>query len=149
MFDPDKFMESVTSEAGSTKFEPIPSGDYTAIIEDVSKPRMAGERPVMDVIFKLMDVAPDVQAQLGRQAFTVKKGYFLDVTKDGGLDLSKGKNIDLNRLREAVGQNVAGKPWKPLDLKGAGPVKVQVSLRPDKNSPDVIYNDVKSVGKIG
>ena len=140
-------METTTTEQGSTKMSPIPAGEYVAMIEELAKPRMAGDRPVMDITFKLMNVPADVAASLGRQVFTVRKGYFLDVTSNGGLDLSAGKNIDLNRLREAVGQNVAGKLWKVLDLKGAGPLKVQVSLRPDKNSPDTIYNDIKSVGK--
>lgn len=146
MFDPDTFMQSATSEAGSTKFEPLPAGEYMGIIEDVAKPRAAGERVVMDVTFKLMNVPADVAAAQGKTTFTVRKGYFLDLTQNNALDMGKGKNIDLNRLREAVGQNTAGKPWKPIDLKGAGPVKLQVSLRPDKNS-DAVYNDVKSVGK--
>ena len=146
MFDPDQFLASTTSEAGSTRFEPLPAGEYMAIIEDVAKPRPAGERVVMDVTFKLMNVPADVAAAQGKSVFTVRKGYFLDITPNNALDMGKGKNIDLNRLREAVGQNTPGKPWKPLDLKGAGPVKVQVTLRPDKNS-DAVYNDVKSVGK--
>jgi hypothetical protein len=30
-------------------------------------------------------------------------------------------------------------------LRGAGPLKVNVRLGPDKNSPDVIYNGVEGV----
>ena len=147
MFDLDKFLESTTTEALSTKMSPIPAAEYTAIIEDVSKPRVAGERVVMDVTFKLMDVSAEVAKNIGRQNFTVKKGYFLDLNASGLLDHGQGKNVDLGRLREALGQNAPGKTWRPADLKGAGPVKVQVTLRPDKNSPDVIYNDIRSVAK--
>jgi hypothetical protein len=62
--------------------------------------------------------------------------------------LSAGKNVDLNRLRAAVGQNEKGKPWNIMMLKGAGPLKVTTGLRADKNSADVYYTDVKAVGKM-
>lgn len=141
-FDLDKFTEQ-SADAGSTTFEPIPAGEYTAIIDDAVL-RTAGDGVVLDVTFLLQDEA--VKAKLGREKLSVKSGFFLDTTPSGGFDMSKGKNIKLNRLRDAVGQNKPG--WKIGQLKGAGPLKVQVSLRPDKNAPDVIYNDVKSFGKM-
>ena len=148
-FDPDAFMSAPTSEAGSTTFAPVPTGEYTAIIEDVAKPRSAGERVVMDVTFKMVNVDQKVLDSVGRAVLNVKKGYFLDLTPENRLDMSKGKNIDLNRLREAVGQNVAGKPWTVMDLKGAGPLKVVVSHRTPKDGPsDVIYSDIRSVAKL-
>ena len=140
-FDLDKFMEQ-SADVGSTTFEPIPQGEYTAIIDDAVL-RTAGDGVVLDVTFLLQDEA--VKAKLGRDKLSVKSGFFLDTTPNGGFDMSKGKNIKLNKLREAVDQNKPG--WKVPQLKGAGPLKVLVSLRPDKNS-DAIYNDVKSFGKM-
>ena len=140
-FDLDKFMEQ-SADVGSTTFEPIPQGEYTAIIDDAVL-RTAGDGVVLDVTFLLQDEA--VKARLGRDKLSVKSGFFLDTTPNGGFDMSKGKNIKLNKLREAVDQNKPG--WKVPMLKGAGPLKVLVSLRPDKNS-DAIYNDVKSFGKM-
>jgi hypothetical protein len=153
MFDADTFMSSTTTEAGSTTVKPLPAATYTAIVEDVAKPRVitgrdGGTSVVLDVTFKLMDVPPAVAAEIGRQVFTVRSGYFLDVTPSNGLDLSKGKNVQLNKLRAALGQNEQGKPWNINMLKGAGPLKVTTGLRADKNAPDVFYTDVKAVGKM-
>ena len=146
MFDPDKFMESVTSEAGSTKVEPIPSGEYLAIIDDtkVSQPGNA-QSPLLEVHYLLQD--EELKKKLGRQQLKVRQSIWLDTTENGGMDMAKGKNVKLGRLREALGMNQAGKPFKLSMLKGAGPLKVQVTLRPNKDAPDVIYNDVGNVGK--
>lgn len=142
-FDPSKFMEQ-SADAGSTNFEPIPAKEYTAIIDDVSEPRVVagrdGDRVVFDVNFLLQD--EEVKAKLGRE-LKVKAGIFVDTNSNGAMDMGKGKNVRLNQLRAAVGQNKAG--WKIPQLKGAGPLKVMVTLRPDKNS-DAVYNDVKSFG---
>jgi hypothetical protein len=57
--------------------------------------------------------------------------------------MGKNKNVSLNRLREVLGQNVAGKPWKPGDLVG-GIAKVRVQHR---ISDEIVYTDVKGVAK--
>ena len=142
VFDPAKFMETPV-EAGSTSFEPIPAGEYTAMIDDAVV-RAAGDGVVLDVTVLLQ--APDVAAKIGRDKLSVKHGIWLDTTPNGGMDMAKGKNVRLNKLRDALGQNTSG--WNPMKLKGAGPVKVTVGLRPDKNAPDVIYNDIKAFGKM-
>ena len=143
MFDIDKFLES-SADTGSTKFAPIPAGDYTAIIDDAQL-RAAGNGVVLDVTCLLQ--APEVAQKLGRDKLSVRGGLFLDLTPSNQLDMGAGKNIRLNRLREAVGLN---KPMPVRDLKDqlkGKTVKVQVTLRPDKNNSDVVYNDIKSFGK--
>ena len=42
----------------------------------------------------------------------------LDLTPSGSLDTSKGKNIGLGRLREAVGQNKPGQAFSFQNLPG-------------------------------
>ena len=148
IFDPDAFANQTTNEAGSTTFEPIPQGEYRAMIESV-KPREVngkeGPRVVLDVVYNLQD--PEVAAKLGREKLTIRSGIFLDLNSSGGMDMGKGKNVGLNKLRDACGLNTPGKPFNVKMLEGQA-VKVQVTLRPDKNS-DAIYNDVRSVGKLG
>jgi hypothetical protein len=142
MFDIDKFLES-SADTGSTKFEPIPAGEYLAMIDDVQL-RAAGSGVVLDVTCLLQ--APEVAQKIGREKLSVRSGIFLDLNASGGLDMGAGKNIRLNKLREACGMNTP-MPVKQLrdQLKGKT-VKVAVTLRPDKNS-DAIYNDIKSFGK--
>ena len=50
----------------------------------------------------------------------------LDIGGDGGLDFGPNKNVNLGKVRDAVGQNAAG-AWGPVQLRGAGPVMVKVT----------------------
>lgn len=141
-FDLDSFM-SQPADAGSTTIQPIPEGEYTALIDDVKVREVNtrnGPSLALDVMFLLQDEA--LKAKLGRETLSVRGGFFLDLA-NGKLDMGKDKNVRLNRLREAVGQNSGG--WTPAKLKGAGPLKIRVTQRVDG---DVTYNDVKSYGKM-
>lgn len=140
-FNPDTFLDTETEKAGETSYTPIRSDDYQAIIDDVV-PRMAGDNPVLDVIYEIMD--DDLKKEMGLERVTVRQSIFLDMN-NGVLEFGANKNIKLNRVREAVGQNLSGKPWSPRMLKGQGPVTIRVTQRPDKNDPDTIYNDVSRV----
>jgi len=144
-------MDSVTNEAGSTHRDPIPEGEYRAVIDDIDWREVpmkdgATVRIVMRVNWEIVD--DDLRAQLDLPKVTVRQDIWIDEDKSrGGIDFAKGKNVGLGRLREALGQNNPGEAWNPGMLKGAGPAVIVVTQRPDKNS-DVIYNDVRSVGQI-
>jgi|SRR6516162_1131119 len=149
VFDPTKFLESTTTDAGSTARNPVPAGEYKATIDDLEL-RTAntknGERQILRVIWEIHDEG--AKEATGLDKVTVRQDIWLDLTPAGNdLDYSKGKNIGLGRLREAVGQNNAGEAWNPGMLKGAGPALLVVIERPDERS-DVVYNDVKSVGQL-
>jgi hypothetical protein len=142
MFDPDKFMDQTTSEVGSTKYELIPTGEYPALVDDIkfrSVTTKNGESVAVDIQWILN--APEVAAKMGREKLSVKQGFFIDTDANGGFDMSKGKNVRLNQVREAVGQN-DGKPWKPSMLKG------QMALVKVVPTKDGNYNEVTQVGKI-
>lgn len=144
MFDPDQFINS-TAGAGATKVEPIPAGTYPAQISKTEAREVdtkRGKSVVLDVTFTIMD--PTLEAKIGRANPTIREGFFLDLDGKGGLDMGPGKNVRLNRLREALGQNTAG--WRPAALNG-GLLQVVVGLRPDPQSPDVVYNQITSFGK--
>lgn len=148
-FDIDKFMDMGTDIPGDTKFEPVPQGAYPGIIEDVKPKNGVSQKTGQpwvgcDITYKL-NLPPEVQKKLGRENATVRQSFFLDIDGNGGLDMSAGKNIRLNQVREAAGLS---KGFTFGKLRGAGPVLVQVTMRPDKDNPDVIYNDVSRVGKL-
>jgi hypothetical protein len=129
-----------------TSLEPIPTGEYTAMISKVDLRAVStknGPGVVIDITYMLQ--APDVAAKLSRASLTVRQGIFVDLTPAGGFDMSKGKNVELNRIRAAVGQDEAGKVWNPKMLEGAGPLMVNVELRSDGC---VIYTDVAPVGNM-
>jgi len=143
-FDPDTLMASATAEVGSTKFEPVPPGEYLAQIDTVAV-RVPKDNPCLDVNYNLLDDA--LRATIGREKVVVRQTVWLDLNASGGLDMGKGKNIGLNRIREALDLNKPGQPFSMNQLKGAGPLRVTVTNRPDKDDPTTIYNDIKTVGK--
>lgn len=152
MFDPNTFLEMSTQDANSTVAVPVPAREYTAFIEKIEArqwqskddPTKAGM--ALDIHWNIDDAA--VKAELERDKVTVKQGIMLDVTDSGGLDMGKGKNIGLGRLREAVGMNTPGQPFSFRMLEGK-PARVSVKHRPDANKPDVIYAEVEAVAKLG
>lgn len=151
-FDESAFLSQTTTEEGSTRITPVPAGTYLAIINDV-KPRpwsseKTGKSGVsLDVTYDIIDDGGALEAQIGRPP-RVSHGYFCDlVPGTHQFDFSTGKNVQLNRVREAAGQNIAGQAWSPMMLKGAGPVQIVVSQDPSKDDPKDIYNRVKAVGR--
>lgn len=128
MFDPDTFVNQETTDANATTFDPIPEGEYVAMITRAPAVREVGNegRVVMDVTWEIDD--EELKQKLERDRLTVRQSVFLDI-EDGKLATGKNKNVQLGKLRDALGQNKPGKSWKPSDLEGAGPARIQVSHR--------------------
>ena len=146
-FDPSTFLDMTTAEAGSTSIEPIPAGEYTAIIESVEPKPFISKRTGQEGIVvecNLVLQAPEVASRLGRDKLTARYSFYPDLTPQGGFDMAKGKNVSLNRLRDACGLNVPGQPFKLSMLMGK-PLKAVLSHRV---VGDAVYTDVKTVGKI-
>lgn len=148
MFNPDDFKKASTTAEGSTKIEQCPVGDYIGKIDKVEFRQAAGKKNPAET-FTFMDVTVEVDDEgvrktLGREKVTVRGSGLVDLTADGkGFDMAKGKNVFMNRVRDAVGQNVAGQEWAPFMLEG----KVcKIAVRPQKNDPE--YNEVASFGKL-
>ena len=146
-FDLDTFMSTTVEGANETKYTPIPEADYTAFIEDCA-PRQVetknGDATVLDVTYKLVNVE-QLQQDMGMEELSVRDSIFLDVEPSGAIAFGKNKNVRLGRLREAVKQNDPKKAWSPMMLKGAGPVLIKVTQKPDTNDPTIVYNRVSKV----
>lgn len=133
--NPEDFLNQTTDEANDTVIPVCDEGEYSALVEEIifkevniKKGERAGQTAYMlEVFWAIQDEGQT--AQLGFVP-KVKQGLWLDMTEDGnGIDRGKGKNVRLGRLREAVGQNVAGQPWSPNMLKGqVAVVKVEHSM---------------------
>ena len=150
MFDANSFLETSVDQSNDTVSIPVPVGEYLAIAEKIearpwqskSDPSKAGM--ALDILWNIDDA--NVKALLGRDKVTVKQGIMLDVTPEGGLDMGKGKNINLGRLREACNLNVPGRPFSFRMVEGQM-AKVKVTHRLDPNKPDVIYAEIGAVAK--
>lgn len=147
-FDADAFMNETVEAEGSSSYIPVPEGEYSAIIEKVEDPvaRMSEKTGkafvIMNITYKIE--GQPVNQEMGLESVRVRQSLFLDLA-GSSLDMSKGKNVPLNQIRAAVGQNTAQK-WSPRMLEGQGPVLVKVKHRLDKDgNPQA---EVKRVGTL-
>lgn len=138
VFNPDTFLNTTTTDANETTYTPVPEGEWTAVIKEI-KPRAAKESAILDVVWGVDDQA--VIDATGMKNPIVRQTVFLDLTEQGGLDKGKGKNVQLGKLREAVGQNQNGKPWQPGMLIGQV-AKIKVGHRMYEGEPQA---EVKGV----
>ncbi len=141
-FDPATFLASETAGAMEVNYTPVPADDYTAMIDDITARQVTTDRGtsiVLDVTHLIDN--PALAEELGMERLTVRQGIFLDVEPNGAIALGPNKNVKLGRLRAAVGQNGAA-PWNFAMLKGAGPLRLGVSVVPDKKDPTIPRNQV-------
>jgi len=137
-FDPATFMAQETAGPMETRYTPVPTDDYTATIDDVGV-RETGDAIVLDITHLIHDA--ELAEKMGMDRLVVRQGIFLDIEPNGVIALGPNKNVKLGRLREAVGQNKPG-PWNFQMLKGAGPLRISVSIKPDREDPTILYNRV-------
>lgn len=145
MFDANAFLDMQVTETNDTKVIPVPVGEYTALISKIEvRPWQSKKDPSksglsLDVTCEIDDQA--VKEFLGRDKITVRYSPMLDINDAGMLDMGKGKNIGLGRLREATDLNVPGQPFSFNMLMGRV-LKVAVTHRIDGED---VFAEVKSV----
>lgn len=144
-FDPDVFLNTQVNQANETRMTPIPVGEYMATIKDLKYRNPKDDMHLLDIIYDLQP-SPELEA-LGLKAPVCRGSMFIDLDESGAIKFGKNTNVALGRLREAVGQNQDGRPWSPMMLVGAGPVRVSIEQRADKDDPSIIYAEVKSIAK--
>lgn len=147
-FDPETFMRSAQVDGElSTQTTPIPEGTYRGQIESV-KPEVietkAGKRVILRVNWELLD--DSLKSMLERERVFIRQDIWLDLDSNGKIDQGKGKNVDLGRLRDALGRNSqAGNPFEGLVQSLA---VVKTSVRSDANDPSKKYADVSRVSAL-
>lgn len=149
-FDPVIFEQMILEEANETEFTPVPAGDYQGFVQsakvramEIKKGRRAGQTvPILTVTYALEDNDGKLKELLGRDIPTVRQDIWLDVNDTGGLSFGPNMNVQLGKLRDAVGMNKKGKPFSFTMLEGAGPLLIHVV---NEEYNDVIRDRVKSV----
>ncbi len=150
-FNPDEFLAQTTTEQMDTRFPSIPPGEYPAIIDGIAVRQQPGKDDptklftLLDVTYAIDDAG--VKAATGLVKPTIRQTVFLDLNDAGQLDTGKSKNVNLGRLREALGLNVAGQAFSFQNLVGQACV-VKTKLSPNKNDPENPYSNVEKVGKL-
>ena len=152
-FDPSILLSTEIHEANDTAAIPVPEGEFVAIIEKVEPRTWQGKEDptksgvTLDITWSIDDA--NVRETLGRDKVTVRQGIMLDLTDTGGLDMSKGRNIGLGRLREALDMNQPGQAFSMNNLSGRV-AKILVTHRLDNRNPadPKIFPEVRGVTKM-
>ena len=155
-FNPELFLNVQHEEANSTELLPVPDGDYTAVSDpiteksfiqfDIKNGDRAGQKGLMlKLMWNINDEGGQLKELLGR-APKVVQTIMLDVKPDGTLEFGKGRNVELGRTREALGQNGNGQPWAFSMLGGkVAKIDVKTSINPkDQKS----YTNATKVAKL-
>jgi hypothetical protein len=145
VFDPVAFQDTQVDSAMDTVLTPAPPGDRQGQIDGISVRQNTNDSgdtyTIMDVKWHILD--DESKKVTGLDKPICRQSVFLDLTAEGSLDNGKGKNIQLGRLREAVGQNSKGKKWSPNMLLSA---MALCHIEPDKNDPEN-YSRVTKIAK--
>lgn len=147
-FSPDTFLD-MNLDAPLERREPLPVDDYTAVIGDVkartwqskdgSKSGIAWDVPLT------IDVPAELQEKHGLPAtLNMKDSIMLDLTDNGNIDTSKGKNNRLRMYREACDLNKVGESFNARKMTGAV-IKVHIN---HELYQEQIMERVGQVGKL-
>ena len=155
MLSVEQFLGTTTNDSNSTKVILIPENPegYTAQIATdgiglanfkFKKGERAGQPGYrMTVKWEIDDPNREIEQKIGRRPI-VTQSIMLDITSEGALDMGEGKNVQLGRLREAVGQNASGKPWAPAMLIGQM-ARINVKHRINDETGDLVMDVDKVV----
>ena len=144
-FNPDTFLNTEVSSANATAYVPVAEGEFTGSIKKIAPRVLNDGRAVLDVTWAVDDET--TRQETGMAEPTVRQTIWLDLNESGSLDFGKGRNVGLGRLRDALGQNVSGKPWAPGMLIG-GVANIKVAHSIDKRDGVTVNAEVKAVAPL-
>lgn len=119
--NPEDYLRVPTGKEVSDEYILPPLGDWPMLCTSVEAKEYEGQ-----IIFEYhfnVD-APEVQAVTGREDNDVKYAVWVDLTDDGLIDDSPGKNVKYGQLLTAIGKNVAGTlPTDPVGHRVLGHIE--------------------------
>lgn len=146
-FDVNSFLDLTVTGSNDTKRIPVPIGEYIGLTGDVEVSQWQGkEDPTKTGLkFKIAVKFDDARIQevTGMPTNTVTYEGMLDTLPGGGLDMGKGKNVALGKIREATGKNDPSVPFSMRQLSGL-PVRASVIHEEYKGD---LYAKIKAVAK--
>jgi hypothetical protein len=142
-FDPNSFLAQTFEGANDTSITPCPEGEFLAVADKVDMKQWSSKDGSksglkLTVLWDIQDDA--VKAHCGRESVKVPQDVMLDLTDSGQLDMAKGRNVRLGRLREALDLNAPGRPFSFAMIQGRM-AKVKVGHRVDGED---IYAEVRA-----
>lgn len=138
MFNASEFMQTQMDKPLETEYTMVPIGEFMATIDDFTSDAfevidftykqgpLAGTPGQMTKVTLPFVIQDDrVKKELQRDKVTISKQLILDLEDNGAIATGPNKNIELGRIRAAVGQDKG--PWSFANLRGAGPLMVKVT----------------------
>lgn len=148
LFDATTFLDQTVTGAMDTKYPLIPAGEYAGISKSIKARKQPATDPtiadytVLDVVWSIEDAGVKEATQLDNP--TCRQSVFLDLNEEGKLDIRPTKNVQLGRLREALGLNQEGVEFSFSMLVGQ-PAIVKIEHSPNKTDPENPYSNVTKV----
>jgi hypothetical protein len=136
-FDVTDLMEQTVEAEMTTQLPAIPKGDRQLIIKSLRILPPTADRKPMLFVENIIDDA-EVKELTGQAEPVATLMMFLDVDDRGMLLAQEPYNMDLGKLRRAVGQNTS-EDWKISYLQGQV-YSGMVSTRVNKNTGDNQYS---------
>lgn len=159
IFNPESFLDATTTEE-LVRRPPLPAGrDFTSTLKGVKIRTWQGKKDptkggiVADVTHEFdLTAYPDVRTALGGiDKVVITDGIMLDLTEQGNIDYSPGKNGKLRLYRDACGLNKAGEPFAIRMFEGRM-VRTRIKHVPTENiGPDgrpEVYDNIETVAKV-
>lgn len=147
MFNPDELLTSVFEGANSTASNPIPEGEYNATCTKVEVRQWQSKNDPSKggfILSTTWEINDDISEQTGRDRNSARYEIFLDITPEGKLDMARGKNTRLGKLRAAVNLNEPGQSFSFTMLEGQQ-ARVVVSHR---INGEEVYAEIKGVASL-
>lgn len=155
-FNVNAFLSATTDAPMSTQPMKAPAGKYRARVANPESPddvatkwfqAPSGARTWWKLAIPFEIIDETLLASMNRkQPLRVVSDWTLDIdSATNAPTTAPGKNIDLGRLRAALGQNAPGVPWSFSQLFGAGPVMVEIVHRKNPKDESDPFVNVKRV----
>lgn len=148
LFDATTFLDQTVTGAMDTKYPLIPSGEWPALAKSLTARKQPAKDPtkpdytVLDIVWSIEDAGVKEATKLDNP--TCRQSVFLDLDENGLLDLRPTKNVQLGRLREALGLNKPDVEFSFAQIVGQ-PSIVKVEHSPNPTDPDNPYSNVTKV----
>lgn len=155
LFSPETFLDATTTEE-SVKRPPMPAGrDFTATLKEVKSRTWQGKQDptksgiAIDVKVEFdLTAYPDVRAIVGGiDKVIINDSIMLDLTEQGAIDYSPGRNGRLRMYRDATDLNKSGQPFSIRMFEGRL-VRARIKHKPNPDAPGEFFENIEAVAKV-
>lgn len=142
-FNAEQFLGTTSETAGQTRFTPIPVGEWPGQCTKCEARQFTSEKngQTYTVLEYTWEVTEDSVKQATQSEHpSVRQTVFVELSPQGAIVWGTNKNIQLGRLRAAVGQNRDGRAWAPTHVVGQM-AKLKVSHGTDRHGDPIAQVD--------